>query len=96
MSLLFQDVHEGTLASLSMANTALAGHALCLAKNYYIVSLKLATEVYSLIWPLPPTESDHQGPAIKVLKSSNLKPRLAHPIKIKHFALTQCFPLLPL
>jgi hypothetical protein len=38
---------------------------------------KATLKVYSLIWPLPLPEADYQGPAIKVVKSSNQKPTLA-------------------
>ena len=40
--------------------------------------LKLATRVFPLICPLPHPETDYQGPATKVLKSSNQESPLAH------------------
>lgn len=53
---------EGTLANLSMAD--MLPHSVCLPKSHYITFLKLAIKVHSLIWSLPPPESDHQGLAI--------------------------------
>ena len=75
------------------ASLALPPDSLLLAKR--ITFQKLATKVYSLIWPLPPPEADHQGPAIKVLKSSKQKPPLSHlinmPSKTEHLFLTRGF-----
>lgn len=69
-----------TLAGLSIANMTLAGldlpRSLCPAKNCEIAFLKLTTKVYSLIWLPPTSEAEYQGLAIKVLKSSNPKPRV--------------------
>ena len=66
---------EETLAILILVATAQAGlallpHSLCLAKNRQSPFLKLATKIYSFIWPLPPPEADFQGPAIKVLNTA--------------------------
>lgn len=81
-----------------MTNMASVGLALFLAKDLQIAFLKLATKVYSLIGPLPPPETDHQGIAIKVLKSSNQKPPLTTLIKKPNYNLTPHpntgFPLL--
>lgn len=52
----------------------MAPESLFLMVNHNIVFQKLATKVYSLIWPLPSPEAEYQDPTIKVLKPRNQKP----------------------
>jgi hypothetical protein len=56
---------------MSLLGLDLLPHSLCLAKKPKDHISKAATKVYSLLGPLPPPEADDQGPAIKILKSSN-------------------------
>ena len=82
-----ENTGEGTLGSLKVGTMALAGlvllpHSLCLIQKHQITSLKLTTKVYSLIWLLPSPKADYQGPAKKVLKSSNQKLPLVHLISM--------------
>jgi hypothetical protein len=53
----YRAILEGTPAGLNVANMILADLALppfslCLAKNYSITYLKLATKIYSIMWLL--------------------------------------------
>lgn len=78
---------------------SLEGLAL-LPNSFYLAKKKkkpldyiLKDRLQGLIWPLPPTEADFQGPVIKVLKSSNQKPPVAHPVNMpNHLILTWGFP----
>jgi len=49
---------EGTLASWSVApaDLSLLSYSPCLAENHSIAFLKLAIEVYCLVWPPPLSE----------------------------------------
>ena len=68
-------VFEGTLTQSSLwFQQALPFPLPCLATNHQITSVKVATKVFSVIWPLPPLELDYQDPVIKELKASNQKP----------------------
>lgn len=67
-----------------LTGLALLPHSLCLAKekktlNYIKKTLKLATEVCSLIWPRPPPEAGAQDSAIRSIQVQQLKAPFGSP-----------------